>query len=48
MLYSICQTLTIPTLRNTRNRRIFFTYQKIQWIWTDGGLSAQDDWGVFG
>ena len=27
---------------------IFFTYQKIQWIWTDGGLSAQDDCGVFG
>jgi type VI secretion system secreted protein Hcp len=23
---------------------IFFTYEKIQWIWTDGELSAQDDW----
>ncbi|CAN5755567.1 Hcp family type VI secretion system effector [soil metagenome] len=23
---------------------IFFTYQKIEWLWTDGGISAQDDW----
>ena len=42
---------------NTRNpdfskypesEEIFFIYQKIQWIWTDGDLSAQDDWGAFG
>ena len=23
---------------------ISFTYQKIQWTWTDGGITAQDDW----
>jgi type VI secretion system secreted protein Hcp len=23
---------------------IAFTYQKIQWIWDDGGISASDDW----
>jgi type VI secretion system secreted protein Hcp len=23
---------------------VAFTYQKIEWIWTDGGLSASDDW----
>ena len=23
---------------------IAFTYQKIEWIWTDGGITAQDDW----
>ena len=23
---------------------IAFTYQKIEWTWTDGGLSTQDDW----
>jgi type VI secretion system secreted protein Hcp len=23
---------------------ITFTYQKIQWTWTDGGIVAQDDW----
>ncbi len=23
---------------------IAFTYEKIEWTWTDGGLSAQDDW----
>ena len=21
-----------------------FTYQKIEWIWTDGGITAMDDW----
>ena len=24
--------------------RITFTYQKIQWVWTAGALTAQDDW----
>jgi type VI secretion system secreted protein Hcp len=23
---------------------ITFTYQKIQWTWNDGGITAQDDW----
>ncbi len=23
---------------------ISFTYQKIQWTWTDGGVTAQDNW----
>jgi type VI secretion system secreted protein Hcp len=23
---------------------VTFTYQKIQWTWTDGGLTASDDW----
>jgi type VI secretion system secreted protein Hcp len=23
---------------------IAFTYQKIQWTWTDGGITASDDW----
>jgi type VI secretion system secreted protein Hcp len=23
---------------------VTFTYQKIQWTWTDGGLTAIDDW----
>ena len=23
---------------------IAFTYEKIEWIWTDGGITAQDDW----
>ena len=24
--------------------QITFTYQKIEWVWTDGGITAQDDW----
>ncbi len=23
---------------------ISFTYQKIEWTWTDGGITAEDDW----
>ena len=23
---------------------IAFTYQKIEWTWTDGGITAGDDW----
>ena len=23
---------------------IEFTYQKIEWTWTDGGITAMDDW----
>jgi type VI secretion system secreted protein Hcp len=25
---------------------ISFTYQKIEWTWTDGGITASDDWGA--
>jgi type VI secretion system secreted protein Hcp len=25
---------------------VAFTYQKIQWTWTDGGITAQDDWSA--
>jgi type VI secretion system secreted protein Hcp len=23
---------------------VAFTYQKIEWSWTDGGITAMDDW----
>lgn len=23
---------------------VSFTYQKIEWLWTDGGISSSDDW----
>ena len=26
--------------------QIAFTYQKIQWTWTDGGITAMDDWAM--
>ena len=26
------------------HEQISFTYQKIQWTWIDGGITAQDDW----
>lgn len=26
--------------------QISFTYQKIQWTWTDGGVTATDNWNI--
>jgi type VI secretion system secreted protein Hcp len=26
--------------------RLSFTYQEIEWTWTDGGITAQDTWGT--
>jgi type VI secretion system secreted protein Hcp len=23
---------------------VAFTYQKIEWTWVDGGITAMDDW----
>jgi type VI secretion system secreted protein Hcp len=31
-------------LQRAEYEEISFTYQKIQWIWNDGGIAASDDW----
>jgi type VI secretion system secreted protein Hcp len=31
-------------VRYAEQEEIAFTYQKIEWIWNDGGITAQDDW----
>ena len=41
---------TMPNMRNPDLSRLAdyeqlaFTYQKIEWVWTDGGVTASDDW----
>ncbi len=30
--------------RYAQSEEISFTYQKIEWIWADGGVTASDDW----
>lgn len=30
-------------LRYAEYEEVSFTYQKIEWVWTDGGITAQDD-----
>jgi len=30
--------------RYAESTEISFTYQKIEWVWTDGGVSSGDDW----
>ena len=31
-------------MKFTEYEEIAFTYQKISWTWTDGGITAEDDW----
>jgi type VI secretion system secreted protein Hcp len=31
--------------RYSEYEEVSFTYQKIQWTWTDGGITTQDEWG---
>ncbi len=33
-----------PVNSGRGREEISFVYQKIEWAWTDGGVSAQDDW----
>jgi type VI secretion system secreted protein Hcp len=43
-------TFKVPNIKNPKLARlagyeeIAFTYQKIEWIWTEGGITATDDW----
>jgi type VI secretion system secreted protein Hcp len=32
------------TTKGEEIEKISFTYQKIEWTWTDGGITAGDDW----
>jgi type VI secretion system secreted protein Hcp len=32
------------TKSGEETEKISFTYQKIEWTWTDGGISSSDDW----
>ena len=32
------------TMKFPEYEEITFTYQRIEWIWTDGGVTAMDDW----
>jgi type VI secretion system secreted protein Hcp len=35
----------VPELsRFAEYEEVAFTYQKIEWTWTDGGITASDDW----
>jgi type VI protein secretion system component Hcp len=31
--------------RYSEYEEVSFTYQKIQWTWTDCGITTQDEWG---
>ncbi len=33
-------------MKYAEHEEISFTYQKIQWIWNDGNVSAADDWST--
>ena len=42
MLDNTNLALTGPALQ----QQISFTYQRIEWIWTNGGVTAESDWGT--
>jgi type VI secretion system secreted protein Hcp len=31
-------------IKFAEHEEVAFTYQRIQWIWTSGGITSQDDW----
>ena len=31
-------------VQHGNSETISFTYQKIEWTWVDGGITAEDDW----
>jgi type VI secretion system secreted protein Hcp len=37
-------TVDATTSKSPELDRVSFTYQKIEWTWTEGGISASDDW----
>ncbi len=34
------------TVKYAEYEEVSFTYQKIEWIWTNGNISTQDDWNL--
>ncbi|HYK89589.1 MAG TPA: Hcp family type VI secretion system effector [Acidobacteriota bacterium] len=32
------------TMKYAEYEEVAFTYQKIEWLWVDGGISSEDDW----
>ena len=42
--FRMANTRSARAARLPEYEEIAFTYQKIEWTWTDGGLSTEDDW----
>jgi type VI secretion system secreted protein Hcp len=41
---SIASIRLVTDANGELREEISFTYQKIEWTWTDGGITAMDDW----
>jgi len=41
---NLCNLESITTVNGVIMFLIGFTYQKIEWTWVDGGVTAMDDW----
>ena len=42
--FRMANTRSAKAARLPEYEEVSFTYQKIEWTWTEGGLSAEDDW----
>jgi type VI secretion system secreted protein Hcp len=41
---SLAGVSQMPGADGTPTEQLSFTYQKIEWTWVDGGITASDDW----
>ncbi len=41
---SIASIRLITDANGNLQEEVTFTYQKIEWLWVDGGITAMDDW----
>ena len=44
MTFKMANIRSPKLVRFAEYEEISFTYQKIEWIWQDGGITATDDW----
>jgi type VI secretion system secreted protein Hcp len=44
--FHMLNTKNPDLVKYSEYEEVSFTYQKIEWTWTDGGISAQDDWTI--
>jgi type VI secretion system secreted protein Hcp len=42
--FRMANNRSLKLARFPEYEEVAFTYQKIEWVWTDGGLSSEDDW----
>jgi len=42
--FKMANNRTLKLAKIPEYEEVFFTYQKIEWTWNEGGITASDDW----